>query len=415
MNIGKRSSEERMMGLSPWRHEIDLERSSFLITENTFKNSFLIYDTNADLDIYSKRAALRSSEVVASLVSSIGGEIIFCASGTIIECNNSSNDFFDVIILTTASLLRSHVEDKIVENIQIMVYLWDGKSYKAEVLGYDPYFNMATVRIRSEVALKTAVLRKVDDSISISPTAYDSREAMGPILRRHSKKFWLVPGDKVVAVGRHHEQHDLMVAPALFSIKCGIGGPLLNMDGEVIGINFIGHLCTPILPSNVVSIWWRYFKKYGYFLNPFIVEFCRPWLGIDVANLYSGEVDVLENIVRKFPNISRGVIVEKVELGSPACVAGIISNDVIVRCDGKKVKSFFRGEFFKKIYHKIGEKVELGGDKTRWCLSHCFDPCRRGSANEQVAGSEGSSNSQNKTAGINNSIIMWRRWRWTFF
>nr|CAD1833400.1 unnamed protein product [Ananas comosus var. bracteatus] len=195
-------------------------------------------------------------------------EIIFCASGTIIECNSSSsNGLFDATILTTASLLRSDVEDKIVENIQVIVYLWDGKSYKAEVLGCDFYFNVATVRIRSEVALKTAVLRKVDDSISICPTACDSREAMGPVLRRHSKKFWLVPGDKVVAVGRHHEkQHELMVAPALFSADC-----------------------------------------------------CR----LDCKELFRANCKIT-----------------KVERGSPACIAGIIPNDVIVQCEGKKVKSF---------------------------------------------------------------------------
>lgn len=43
-----------------------------MIMENTFKNTFRIYDSNADLDIYSKRAALKSSETMASLVSFVG-------------------------------------------------------------------------------------------------------------------------------------------------------------------------------------------------------------------------------------------------------------------------------------------------------------------------------------------------------
>ncbi|XP_020109005.1 putative protease Do-like 14 [Ananas comosus] len=203
----------------------------------------------------------------------------------------------------------------------------------------------------------------------ISPeVARDLRETTKPTLGRHSNKFILVPGDKVVAVGRYHtEGYDLMVAPGIFSADCcrldckelfranckitksGIGGPLLNLDGEVIGINFIGRLCTPFLPMNIVSRWWTHFKRHG--------QFCRPWIRVETANLFSGRVDVLEHIVRKFPNFSKGVIVEKVEQGSPADIAGINPNDVIVQCDGKKVKNFLG--LFKKFYKKVGQAVEL--------------------------------------------------------
>nr|CAD1831693.1 unnamed protein product [Ananas comosus var. bracteatus] len=374
MQSDSRSSEEKMRDLSPWRHEISLGPSSFVIMENTFKNTFRIYDSNADLDIYSKRAALKSSETVASLVSFVGEEILFCASGTTIECNSTDDGIFEAFLLTTASLLRrSNSEDIVADNIKIIVHFWDGKSYEGDVIGCDFYYNIATVRIRSEVPLQTAILRDVDDSMPISPeVARDLRETTKPTLGRHSNKFILVPGDKVVAVGRYHtEGYDLMVAPGIFSADCcrldckelfranckitksGIGGPLLNLDGEVIGINFIGRLCTPFLPMNIVSRWWTHFKRHGLCHG----QFCRPWIGVEATNLFSGRVDVLEHIVRKFPNFSKGVIVEKVEQGSPADIAGINPNDVIVQCDGKKVKNFLG--LFKKIYKKVGQAVEL--------------------------------------------------------
>lgn len=38
----------------------------------------------------------------------------------------------------------------------------------------------------------------------------------------------------------------------------------------------------------------------------------RPWLGMEVTNLYAADVDILEKIVQKFPNVFKGVIVEEV-------------------------------------------------------------------------------------------------------
>ena len=41
-------------------------------------------------------------------------------------------------------------------------------------------------------------------------------------------------------------------------------------------------------------------------------RFCRPWLGMDVANLYTAHVSKLATIARNFPNVFKAVIVEKV-------------------------------------------------------------------------------------------------------
>lgn len=41
-------------------------------------------------------------------------------------------------------------------------------------------------------------------------------------------------------------------------------------------------------------------------------EYIRPCLGMQVTRLFAADVDELELIVRKFPSISKGVIVEEV-------------------------------------------------------------------------------------------------------
>ncbi|KAI8026048.1 NPC intracellular cholesterol transporter 1 [Camellia lanceoleosa] len=45
------------------------------------------------------------------------------------------------------------------------------------------------------------------------------------------------------------------------------------------------------------------------------MNFCRPWLGMEMTNLYVASVDKLERIIQKFPNIVKGVLVEKVRNG----------------------------------------------------------------------------------------------------
>ncbi|VFQ67364.1 unnamed protein product [Cuscuta campestris] len=63
------------------------------------------------------------------------------------------------------------------------------------------------------------------------------------------------------------------------------------------------------------------------------------------------------DLLLKFPNITTGVIVIEVSEDSPAHLAGLQCNDVIVQCDGSPVRSIL--EFFERTWDKVGESVEL--------------------------------------------------------
>ncbi|KAG5531609.1 hypothetical protein RHGRI_026280 [Rhododendron griersonianum] len=338
-----------------------------------------------DLDINTKRAAQKVSASLVSLVSRTGSEPFFMDFGTIIGSEEVDGTHFSTI-LTSASLLRSPPEsDAILDDIKIDVYLSDGKLSEGQVFAYDFHYNIATIKIKTELALPSAALRFLDDSISVDPSAIlESSTALrflddsilvdpSAILESsqlcpHSDLFKLCPGDMVVAVGRHFDDHcDLMAAPGEFSLdvfkfdckelfratcqitKCGIGGPLINLYGEVIGVNFYDSKCTPFLPINIAAKCLEHFKKNG--------RFCRPWLGMEMTNLYAENLGILEKIIQKFPNISKGVFVEEVIEGSPAESGGICSGDVIVQCGNKDVQSFL--EFYGMIMEKTGESLEL--------------------------------------------------------
>ncbi|CAL5435185.1 unnamed protein product [Camellia sinensis] len=366
MKLDHRRPEEKMNSVSPWKRKRPEREGSFVIPRHSIGERFdhFVY-ANMDVDIDTKRAALKASPSVVCLTSlTVQGGKMFACSGTIIECEDVNGTFISTI-LTSATLLRSPIDDAnaILDDIKVDVYVMNDNPFNGHVIAYDFHFNIATISIETDVALPTAIIRPLDDSISVDPSeisgAGDNEVAYKSFqLHRHSNLFRLCPGDMVVAIGRScGRTRDLMAAPGKFSLDCckfdckelfrsGIGGPLINRYGEVIGVNFYDDVCTPFLPINIVSQCLLQFKKNR--------KSRRPWLGLVMTNLYAASVGKLEKIISKF-NISKGVLVEEVIKGSPAERAGILDGDVIVQCGKKVVQGFL--EFYNIIWKKVGKTV----------------------------------------------------------
>ncbi|CAH9131847.1 unnamed protein product [Cuscuta epithymum] len=105
--------------------------------------------------------------------------------------------------------------------------------------------------------------------------------------RHHSisELFKLTPGSRVIALGRYHEECDIMASPGNISLeqcrfdckellrstcritKCGIGGPLINRHAEVIGVRVFASYFTPFLPINIVSKWLKHYREFGEVLS----------------------------------------------------------------------------------------------------------------------------------------------------
>ncbi|KAI8545290.1 hypothetical protein RHMOL_Rhmol07G0029900 [Rhododendron molle] len=272
--------------------------SEYTTTGHTFGEKFDPYVyANMVLDIPTefKGAIVDASAAVVSLVPDAGpgGETLFAGSGTIIGCEDV-NGTYTSTILTSATLLRSTESNAIQEDIEVNVYLADGKSMKGRVSAHDFHFNIATISITSDVPLPTASLRPLDDSISIDPNHPSEIVCPGENevasrsfqLHRHSDSFKICPGDMVVALGRH----------------CG----------------------------GTHSLW----AALGKFRQS-----RQPWLGMELTNLYAARIGKLEKVISRF-NISKGVLVEKVIKGSPAELAGLLRGDIIVQCGKKSVQGF---------------------------------------------------------------------------
>jgi len=110
------------------------------------------------------------------------------------------------------------------------------------------------------------------------------------------------------------------------------GGPLLNLDGEVIGINtMIRGLNSGIafaIPSNLAREITDRLMRDG--------KFVRSWLGIGIAALRDDE-----RTQARLGGLSEGVVVNGIKTGGPASRAtpALLPSDVIVAVDGRKVAS----------------------------------------------------------------------------
>ncbi|KAK1362810.1 Protease Do-like 14-like protein [Heracleum sosnowskyi] len=322
---------------------------------------FRQHQENWYMDDEAKIALLKVSNSVVSLVSYIDGKKFMHGSGTIIESDNMMS-----IVLTSANIFRHAqdvLENDLPDDLKItVIYSSRGESYTGDVLAYDYHYNLAVIGFQPENPVSIAKIALIDDSLGVSLNPPSS------VLRPHSKSYNLAPGDGVIAVGRYfYASFDLMGACGFYCLArseldckelfqttcsitgCGDGGPMINYNGEVIGVYFHCRGFTSFMPVNISLKWWNYYKQHG--------KYCRPSLGFEAMNMYAADVDIIERVIMKFPSVCKGVIVERVIPGSPAHLAGLIENDVIFLCDGKPVQSFL--EFFEIMWNRVGELVAL--------------------------------------------------------
>ncbi|XP_074284983.1 putative protease Do-like 14 isoform X2 [Silene latifolia] len=295
-----------------------------------------------------------------------GEEIIFRGSGIIVECEQLVGGKYSNIILTAASLFE-RTNGVLPHQVKVDVYLSDGKLFKGQVIACDFHYNLAAIRIVSYFPIQTATFKSLDDTLSIYPTHGLQLPGRSFQMPSNSNLFKIVPGTKIIRLVHSYQPAGrLSISSGVFSdtfkrtlLNCNelywvkhanandrCGGPVTNCSGEVIGIGFYRQ---PFLPANIVSRWWEHFKSCG--------QYRRPWLGVEVANLYSSNLEFLEHFMMKFPNISTGVVVAEVTQDSPASCSGIRPKDVIVECNGKVVSS--KLQFFDVIWDMVGKSVEF--------------------------------------------------------
>lgn len=207
--------------------------------------------------------------------------------------------------------------------VAIRITLGDGREFDGELIGADPETDLAVLRILTEEALPVAPLGRSDD-LMIGETVI----AIGnPFGLHHTVTTGVLSATNRSIRGEAHEYHGFLQTDA--SINPGnSGGPLLNLDGEVIGINTaifreaegIGFAIPIGRARRIVEE----LIEHG--------ELVPVWLGLRLQELTR---ELREGLgVRA----TGGALVSHVFPDSPAARAGIERGDVVVALDGTRIQ-----------------------------------------------------------------------------
>lgn len=207
---------------------------------------------------------------------------------------------------------------------EITVVFNDGTKLKAEIVGRDQKTDLAVLRIKPDKPLKAV---KFGDSDKLR---------IGEWVVAIGNPFGL--GGSVTAGIVSARNRDINSGPYDNYIQTDAainrgnsGGPLFNLDGEVVGVNTA--IISPsggsigigfAVPSKLAMPVIEQLRQYG--------EMRRGWLGVRIQQVTD---DIAESLGIKPP---RGALVAGVDEKGPAKPAGIEPGDVIVRFDGKEIK-----------------------------------------------------------------------------
>ncbi len=231
---------------------------------------------------------------------------------------------------------RHVVED---EEARYSVLLNDGVSYDVTVLARDPQLDIAILKIDElPKAPLTAVTFGDSEALKLGETVIAIGNALAEF--RNSVSVGVISGlsrSIVASDGMgHSEQLDQVIQTDAAINPGNSGGPLLNLAGEVVGVNVatsrgadnIGFA----LPAHVVKGVVDSVKEHG--------EIVRPYLGVRYTMVTKRMADLNELSVDYGALVVRGQTAEELAVmpGSPADKAGITENAIILSIDGEELR-----------------------------------------------------------------------------
>ncbi len=231
---------------------------------------------------------------------------------------------------------------------EIKVQLADRRTFEAEIVGQDPRSDVAVIRIKGPVPDDLPTVELGDSDALLT----------GELVMAIGAPFGLaqtVTTGIISAKGRDHmgiaDYEDFLQTDAAIN-PGNSGGPLVNMRGEVVGMNTA--MATSIgqhsgvnfaIPSNIIKT-----------SVPVLVKGGTVQHGV----IGVGIQDVTKELARQFHlSDTKGALVAHVEKGSSADKAGIKVGDIVIRFDGKPVADASQ-------LHRLvaagqpGNKVEIG-------------------------------------------------------
>ena len=224
---------------------------------------------------------------------------------------------------------------------KLTVRLFDGRELKGTIQGTDPKTDLAVVHVDAK-DLPVATLGD-SDKLQVGEWAIASGSPFG-LEKTVTVGVISAKGRTGLGTGTYEDfiQTDASINPG------NSGGPLVNIDGEVVGMNAMiiqpGQGIGFAIPINLAKNIMMDLIKHR--------EVVRPWVGIGLQDLTQ---DLMEHFNLKE---KEGALISQVFEGDPAEKAGLKAGDIIVDIDGNKIKS--SQDVVREVLKKqVGQKIEF--------------------------------------------------------
>jgi serine protease Do len=236
----------------------------------------------------------------------------------------------------------------VVEDVnKVTVSLNDGTAYEATVVGTDAQTDLAVVKIDAGDLDYLHFLNGSLEQIGV----LDPVVAVGNALALPGGPTWTL--GVVSNLGRSIELDAGVVLNDIIQTDAAInagnsGGPLVNMAGQVVGINVA-------IASNAENIGFAISTDTAIpVVRSLIAEgrVVRPWLGVEVTTV-TATIQQHHNLA-----VSSGALITSVTIGSPANKAGLRAGDVIIRLDNENIST--ASELISTVRsHQIGDQLDI--------------------------------------------------------
>lgn len=250
---------------------------------------------------------------------------------------------------------RHVVED---EEARYSILLNDGTAYNVDVLARDPQLDIAILKITDPLESSLSFVTFGDsESLKLGQAVIAIGNALAEF--RNSVSVGVISGlsrSIVASDGMgHNEQLDQVIQTDAAINPGNSGGPLLNIDGEVIGVNVatsrgadnIGFA----LPAHVVKKVVDSVREHG--------EIIRPFLGVRYTMITKSMAEKNNLAVDHGALVIRGETIEDLAVipGSAADKAGIDENTIILSIDGEELRDTDLATILRS--KEVGQEVEL--------------------------------------------------------
>lgn len=281
-------------------------------------------------------------------------------NGQLQETSEGSGVIYKLEGNTAYIVTNNHVVEK---QDGLEVLLKDGSRVKATLVGTDSYTDLAVLKVESDKVanIKPAAFGDSDNlkvgepAIALgSPLGSQYANSVTSGIISSLNRQVVNKNDEGQTVNINAIQTDAAINPG------NSGGPLVNMAGQVIGINSSKIVQTEsnvsvegigfAIPSNDVVNVINQLEKDG--------KVVRPALGISMVNLSDLSTEQVSEIVKVPSSVTQGVVINTVQSSTPADQAGLKKYDVITKVDDTDVSTGveLQSELYK---HKVGDTVKI--------------------------------------------------------